>query len=228
MKKLSKILVFIVLSLFLLTASGWATPILRLSTGGDTIEISDNDSNDLNNLEGAVVYNGTLGDFLVNVTTGLTKPIIGSSDLPKLDLNSVNVSGGAGTLVISWTDTDFTLPDIYPGFLTELGGTTDGTVEVKAYLDESNNPFGEGILLSDLGPFGSGAFSGSDSVVIDPDEPFSLTIVATIIHTGAGQSTSFDASVSPVPEPATMLLVGTGLIGLAGLGRKKLLKKRNG
>lgn len=41
---------------------------------------------------------------------------------------------------------------------------------------------------------------------------------------GTGYSVEISAEVAPVPEPATMLLIGSGLVGLAGF-RKKMIKR---
>jgi len=56
----------------------------------------------------------------------------------------------------------------------------------------------------------------------------SLTITDTNSKTGGVAdfaSATLSGNYAPVPEPATMLLLGSGLIGLVGLGRKKFFKK---
>ena len=40
-----------------------------------------------------------------------------------------------------------------------------------------------------------------------------------------GNLEAWAANISPVPEPSTIILLGTGLLGLAGASRKRFLRK---
>lgn len=46
----------------------------------------------------------------------------------------------------------------------------------------------------------------------------------TLPSAALSHTTGFNAGQTAIPEPATMLLVGIGLIGIAGFGRKKIRK----
>lgn len=223
MKKISTILLISFMALFLGLGSASATPTLMLidSLTSEVVTVEDTDG------DGVVTYYGNVGTgtWEVNITTGLTKPLLGSESFPRMDLNSVNVTSlSGGSIDIYFSEDNFSLDPSVTGFICDIGGTTDGTVSANAYLD--GGLFGQSRQIGEFGPFGPGAFSDSDAWFGDPiDSYYSLTLMANITHTGVGQVSSFDFGLSPIPEPATMLLLGVGLIGLAGVGRKKILKK---
>lgn len=69
---------------------------------------------------------------------------------------------------------------------------------------------------------------GSLGLNFDPAVTVGSTLFLVTGEVGGQQGEFIDASVyvsdepiEPVPEPATMLLLGSGLIGIAGFGRKK-------
>jgi hypothetical protein len=184
--------------------------------------VNDSSAQDFNPAVGAVTFLGSIGPWTVNVTTGISKPVIGSGASPKLDLNSVDVtSAGRGHLRFWVVDSDFTAAG---PFEFRVGGTTEGTVSFSAFVDASNNEQFVDDEFAYLGPFSSSAFSGSLSGSFNATGPFALGIIGNITHTGH-QISSFNADLRVIPEPASLLLLGIGLISLAGYGRRKFSKK---
>jgi hypothetical protein len=203
-------------------ASAHALPILRLTTsGGSMVTVADGGAGDIDPTAGSVVVFGPLAGWNINVSTGLSTPVLGSASQPELDLNSVNVSSGAGWIDIELTDTGFTAQNA-ASFLATIGGTTSGSVSYRTYLDSSNTAFGQGTLLTSFNSVGT-PFANAASNVLTSATLYSLTLLVRITHTGQGQASSFDATVK-VPEPGTLLLLGAGCLALAPFTRRRGLQ----
>ncbi|QWV94207.1 PEP-CTERM sorting domain-containing protein [Geomonas oryzisoli] len=221
MRRTTGALAVITFILALMTTSAHALSIRLTDGGANTVTIADNGVGDINPMTGAVTYLGSIGAYIANVTTGFSYPILGTPAYPRLDLGSIDVSGGSdGTnkLYVYLTDTGFT--GAYPGFAASIGGTSSGTVKYSTYFDAGNIPFAMDTLLTEelySGPIFSDI---NTAAAVGLDVPYSLTEALEITHTGFG-ATSFNAELAPVPEPGTFLLLGTGLMGLAIYGRRR-------
>jgi len=67
-------------------------------------------------------------------------------------------------------------------------------------------------------------FFGISGCPNNDDPPPQPNTANVINNPQVGGDTSDGANVSAVPEPATLILLGSGLAGLAGFGRKKFKK----
>jgi hypothetical protein len=201
-----------------------AAPIqLGLSDGTTTVIIEDGGIGDSNPLDGVITWVGSIGGWLINVSTGNGIPTVNF-----MDLNSINQSnpGTGTTLTVAFSQIDITLAAL--GYILEFGGTTtNASVVYSAFFDPLNNFFG-GSSFASLGPF-TGAFSGTTAGLIGAGSPYSLTQAFFITPTDPrlGAAFSGDGELNAVPEPGSLALLGGGLLGLASWARRRRQQKKS-
>jgi hypothetical protein len=195
---------------------------LTLETGGTTVVINDGQGGDI--LDGVVIFAGAIGGWSLSVTTGIMDPVFAN---PLLDLNSVDAtvtSPDPLTLTLSAND----YPGPVPSFTAHIGGTLGAghSLTYKAYVSDSNNlndtqtqigntmSFSNPSLVSFSGDTGGGSASAA---------LYSLTQVVVLSATRPGIS-SFDANINAVPEPTSVVLFGTLLIGAGVTLRRRFGK----
>lgn len=192
--------------MFLMAGNGlvWGLPL------GPFVCITNNNAGDCG-IGSAQLSGDITGNVLTLTMTGTTPAVVEQVNIESSVVSSISSVASVGNGIVDFT------PDASPVNLP--GGNSIGFVSAaSASADPPAPRNGIGWQNQDQTSGQSGAFTLVLSGLLDPIADFRVGV--HVISFASGGSESFVST--PVPEPSTALLLGTGLLGLAFWGRKRL------
>ena len=172
---------------------------------------------------GGLSYSGTYGSFTLNQIQAVGAPAIPA---PNFDSSSINVSSAAGgTLFVLITEQGLSAPvsaiSLLSAFTSNIfNGSATSVVETTFSSATDALYGGQQLATATFGAIGTSTSTNSAPTSTN----FSETVEYMITTTGSSDvNDTIDLSgtiPTPVPEPGTMALVGTFLIGLGLLRRR--------
>jgi hypothetical protein len=150
--------------------------------------------------------------------------------VPGVDMTIGTLSLSGGNLTFDATDNGLGIGDDEIGGLELMYFAFSSPIYISSFqivdLFPTENSGETGYLFWDwdnLESFGSGDADGNLDLGINAVVNDFVAFFANL--DGYSDYAIAGVSAAPVPEPGTIVLMGLGLVGLAGMGRKKLIKK---
>ena len=197
-----------------------ATATLSIYDGvNPLISLTDNSGGDLNGGVGQMFVVTNVGVWNLTITSAVTKPTLGSTTNPLMDITIQAISTASGTLTYTFSDNGFgpatgTLNATVSGHV--ISGAA-ATVGYSVYGDPANVVGAETFFLASTGTSPLPVVASNSGPLALPT-PFSLTQDVKLNASG-GSDINVEASFNVVPEPSTLGLMAIGL-GLLPLLRR--------
>ena len=183
------------------------------------ISFTDNGAGDLNGGVGQMFVVTNVGVWNLTITSAVTKPTLGSTTNPLMDITIQAISTASGTLTYTFSDNGFgpatgTLNATVSGHV--ISGAA-ATVGYSVYGDPANVVGAETFFLASTGTSPLPVVASNSGPLALPT-PFSLTQDVKLNASGMSDI-NVEASFNVVPEPSTLGLMAIGL-GLLPLLRR--------
>jgi hypothetical protein len=209
-----------------LCSAAWPTP-LAACAASNSVAVTDGSSVagavDGNADPGKITWAGTIGGWTLSVA-GIGSDVLGSG-IMNLNVSASRADATADILEIYFSQLGNSWTSANPFLQLDFEGQIqNGTVTaLAAECPKNMDNFMMSRIIGTLGPFSAAPFDVSiqGSTISPVGQPYYA--LTQRIQITAGGATTFhgDTQLQPVPEPASMLLLGTGILGLAARLRSK-------